>query len=539
MSTQDDVKKMWNGRISRRRFLGGAAAAVASGVLLGSRSALAGSAGLPFVRPDRLPEDRPAPQGTLTWLSAEAFAGSWDPTQHMILANFHAEWNAFDRLFQVDPNTGDMIPMLGLTYKVIPEGLEFTLRKDVKFHNGKPFTAEDVKYTFERYTDPANVTSGYFPGQVKGKVIDDYTVQILTDTPLPVLNLQALVHVHSHFDSPDQLKLGHNGTGPFKFVKYEGETITYDANMDYWMGPPRIKEVHWTYVGDPSTRLAALQKGEADVIDRVPGDHVDTIKNSPDLQLIASKSSEYTYLNFKIPRNEFTGNELVRQAFSHCIDRKGIAEGIMSGYATVPESVLPYGIWPFGTPVEDAKFYPYDLEMAKQKLEQAGFPGGEGLPEFQVIGVVGFYANMKEYMEYISAECKKVGINIQLEIKETAAWQDSYFGGKLDCDAIFIGWANMSPEPDELLLPFFRSGNTVTMLNDPALDKILSDDATMTDRDARAQNMKDVVIPTITEKAITIPIVGTMNMHAASNKVKGYTMLPNSCFALWDVSLEA
>jgi len=267
------------------------------------------------------------------WLSAEAFAGSWDPTRHMVLANLHAEWNAFDRLFELDLVTGEFLPRLGLMYRIVSDGLEFTLRPDVRFHNGERFTAADVKYTLERYSSPDNTTGDYFPGPVEVEVIDDYSCRAITDTPLPVVNLLPIVHIHSHRDDADALLERHNGTGPFKFMKYEGETITYEANMDYWMGPPRLKEFIMAYAGDPGTRLAALQTGEADVIDRVPADHVATIEADPNLKLVTSQSTELTYLNFKVARNEFTANKLIRQAFAHCIDSKGIVEGIIGPLA--------------------------------------------------------------------------------------------------------------------------------------------------------------------------------------------------------------
>jgi len=541
---QDFPKKLNGGRVSRRHFLRGVTALTAGGMLAGRASSLfaSGEQSHDVLNPYALPRfrgERPAPEGRMIWLSAEAFAGSWDPTMHMVLAQLHAEWNAFDRLLDFDLHTGKFVPKLALDYKIVPEGLEFNLRQGVKFHNGEPFTAKDVKYTFERASSPPQVTKDYFPGPVEVEIIDDYKVRFHTKTPLPVLNVQSIIMITSHKDPPEKLAEAHNGTGPFKFIKYAGdqETVYYEANMDYWMGPPRMKELHMTYVGDPSTRLAALQTGEADVIDRVPADHVTTIEGDPNLRMATSQSTELTYLNFKVAKSEFTKNKLIRQAFAHCVDSEGIVEGIMSGHAAVPDSIFANTVWPFGAPAGDA-MPKYDLEAARKKLAEAGFPNGEGLPEFNVIGVVGFYPNMKEYMEYIAAQCRQVGLNMRLEIKETAAWLDSYFSGVLDSDAIFIGWMNMSPEPDEFLLPFFRSGSPITFIEDPEFDKLLEKDSTTTDIEERAKIMREEVVPRAADMCIDIPIVHSLNMHASTAAVQNYSILPNSCFELWDTYIE-
>ena len=541
MSEQDFLKSMRRKKISRRGFLGGAAALTAGGILAGRLPGVASAS--PIQRPSRNPYSLPRvlgareePKGRLLYLSSEPFAGTWDPTAHMILANLHAEWNTFDRLFELDPMTGEFVPALGLSYKIIPEGLEFTLRRGVKFHSGDEFTSADVKYTLERYTKDT-VTADYFPEPVTVEIIDDYSCKAITNTPLPVLNLLGIVHIHSHQDSPETLSDTMNGTGPFKFVSYAGETATWEAFPDYWKGPARLKEFVMEYVGDPSTRLAALQKGEAQAIDRVPSDHVSTIAGDPALLMVTGQSTEYTYLLWKETSSEFTANKLVRQAVAHCIDNEGIVEGLMGGHAGVPDSIYSDAVWPFGAPA-GASLPTYDLAAAAQKLEEAGYPNGEGLPEFNVVGVVGFYPNMKEYMEYITAQCAQVGIKMRLEIKEAAAWQDAYFGPEPTCDAAFIGWMNMSAEPDEFFLPFYRSGNTITHMNDPEIDALLTKDNTCKVLEDRAKIVREEIVPKLADLAITPPIVQTLNMNATLSQVKNYALLPNSCFVLWDTYIE-
>ena len=141
-------------------------------------------------------------------------------------------------------------------------------------------------------------------------------------------------------------------------------------------------------------------------------------------------------------------------------------------------------------------------------------------------------------MEYVAANCKQVGINIKLEIKEAAAWLDSYFGGALDCDAIFIGWANMSPEPDEFFLPFFKSGSPITFIEDPEVDALLEKESKSTSLEDRAKIIREQIIPKLAEMCIDIPLTATVNLDAIRDTVKNFSVLPNTCWELWDVYKE-
>ena len=554
MSSEHDkelVEKLITIYISRRKFLAGTGAVAAGGLL-----AACGQAGpTPTMRagpgedtgrqatdtPKPEPTEAPAPagrgepEGTLTWLSAESFSGSWDPIQHTILATYHAEWNCFDRLFNLDWETKEFLPALALAYKVIPEGLELTLREGVKFHEGQPFTAADVKHTLERATDQQTPHGSMWPGKVEVNVVDDYTAQIITKTPLPVLNSLTLTHMTSKEDDDEKLKTKQNGTGPFVWDRYEGETVYYTANMDYWKGPPRLKDLHLTFVGDPSTRLAALQTGEADIIERVPGDHVVTIEEDTNLDLQMTLGTEQTWVCFKCT-SEWTGNKLVRQAIGHCVDQQGIVDGIMGGYAAVPEGYNSPMLWPFGAPAPTMPRY--DLEAAKQKLAEAGFPGGEGLPELYAIGVAGFYPNMKEYMEYIAAECAKAGINIRVEVKEVAAWLDAIYQED-SCDLCFHGWNPPAIEPDITQRGQFYTFGRLNFLSDPAVDAALDKQSRATDLEERKKIIIDEVMPALADADGSHPILTSMVVTGQNKKVKNFFTAPTTMFELWDTYVEA
>jgi peptide/nickel transport system substrate-binding protein len=545
------IEKLLSIQISRRKFLGVMSSAAAGGILAacatqGPATPRLGPGETTNIKATAVPTATKAPAaaegvrsvtpaGTLRWMSAESFQSSWDPALHTMLATIHAEWNCFDRLFTVDQSTNQIVPMLALGYKVFSEGLELTLRQGVKFHEGQQFTAADVKFSIEHLSDPATPHGSFYPGQVLVEVVDDYTVRLLTDKPLPVLNHMTMSPILSSGDSLDKIKTKQNGTGPFKWVKYEGETLYYEANMEYWKGPPRLKELVMPYAGDPSTRLAALQKGEVDVIERVPGDHVATIEADPNLVVDKTLTVEQTVCCFKTT-TEWMSNKLLRQAVAHCVNSKAIVDSIMLGFAGVPESHISPMSWPFGAPSPNMP--KYDLEAAKAKLAEAGFPGGEGLPELTGLVVTGFYANMPEYTQYIAAECEKVGIKLKCVVKEIGAWADQIYQEK-SCDIGFHGWMPPSQEPDTVIRSLNYGPGRLNFINDPTINASLDKEAAAQSLDERKKILVEETLPALADTCANHPIVTSMAISGLSRKVKNYATRPTSNYDLWDVYLEA
>jgi peptide/nickel transport system substrate-binding protein len=467
------------------------------------------------------------PTGTLIALGGEDLTGSWNPAKHMRLATMWSEWNVFDRMLSYDPATEQFSGMLATDWEYVePTRLRLTLREDIKFHEGQGFSAKDAKASMEYMSDPENVHGGYYPQPLKVEIVDDYTVDVLTENPLAaLLHLLATSNVMCQDDveDPDMAAQRQNGTGPFKWVKFENETVYYEANMDYWNGPPRLKEFRFGFVPDANTRLAALKSGEAHIMKRVPSEMTASIEDDPDLTLEKAMAVELIWFFFD-HTVEPTNNKLVRQAIGHCVDEEGIIKNIMRGYAGPADSFVSPVSWGYAPASNDIT---YDPEKAKELIAEAGYPNGEGMPEFDLIFGVGFYANLKEYMEYIAAECNKIGIPMRAKPMEVAAWSSTCWkeGEKGIC---LSGFMAPSYDPDIVLGPCFRSPGILNFYRSPETDALLDKEGQEIDPETRRKILAEELYPHLMEELPNFPILNTMILTGVSNKVQNYHTGGNS-----------
>ena len=477
---------------------------------------------------------------TLTVLSAESFTGSWDPTGHTILANIHVEYVVFDSLMKTNWETMEIEPCLATEWYYLDDGatLELKLREGVTFHNGQPFTAEDVKMSIERFSEQTRVASCWWKEQVLGEVVDDYTVRLKPSSGIPyapLVNLLAFTAIMSADDirNEERLMNSMNGTGPYKFAKFENEQVDFVANDEYWGEKAKIPNVVFRYVADPATRLAALQTGEADIIERVEAEQIPSIEADPNIVYSTATAIEQKNLVFKWrmpPMNE----QKVRQAIAHAIDRETIVNDIMSGYAVLADSFVSNVAWGYAP----AEGYPtYDPEKAKQFLAEAGYPNGEGLPELTYFTSVGFYPKTKEYGEFIISNLADIGIKCKLEPMETASWLDGLYqptSGYM-CDT---GWMPPGAEPDLTIYAFYHSVGQVAFCEDPELDEVLDKESSLTDPDERAAYLKDVVFPLLSEKVPHMQLFNSVLIYAMRSDIRGFDPTPTSAMPFYSVYFQ-
>ena len=326
-----------------------------------------------------------------------------------------------------------------------------------------------------------------------------------------------------------------NGTGPFQWVDFRGETggLLLTANENYWDGTPLIKDVVYRHVQDPSTRLAALQSGEANIIERVEPDQIGVLEASDqvaDRKLVI----EQKWFHFKNVGPPFEDNKTLRQALSHAIDRETIVDKILLGSGKVADSHLSPEQFLYAPAQNNISF---DLDKASALLAEAGYPNGNGLPELEYVTSVGFYPKTVEYGQFIIETMSEIGVNLRLTKKEAAPWFECLF--MPDCGrAIDSGWFPTTVEPDVVLISQFYEGGLINNINLPNINAALEAESFETDLNKRAAVMKDETIPALMDEVPSFPIFVSELVTGLAGNVKEFDQRGSGQFFLHKTYIE-
>ncbi len=310
---------------------------------------------------------------------------TWDPPNSVLREAIILGYNVFDHLAARDVKTGKVGPSLALSWKPINDTTwEVKLRKGVKFHDGSPFSARDVKASFDRVLNPENklVARGNHAKIKSVEVVDESTVHFQTDGPYPLFaeRLTALV-MQSEKVMKDK---GHEwmqenpiGTGPYKLVKWsKKQEHVMVRNDDYWGAKPAYKYVRVRIIPETATQIAELISGGVDVIKAVPPDQMDVITKSGQARTSTSPILRTAFLQLdqsaRSGPNPFT-DKRVRQAANLAVDADAVIKHVLNGLGDRVATVvnpMAFGFDP------NIKPYKQDLARAKKLLAEAGFPNG-------------------------------------------------------------------------------------------------------------------------------------------------------------------
>jgi peptide/nickel transport system substrate-binding protein len=323
----------------------------------------------------------------------------------------------------------DMAPCLAESWKESPDGLayEFKLRPNLKFHNGDPFTAEDVKFTFLRYKGAA---AKLLHDRVKSvDVLDPLRIRFVLDKPWPdFLTFYATPSTGAAWIVPRKYieKVGEEGfrrqpvgLGPYRFVRQTpGVELVLEANEQYWRKKPSIKTLVFKGVPDRTTRLAMLKTGEADIGYLMVGVEASTIQADAKLRLARVIPPATWWLDFPEQFNPKSPwhDRRVRLAATMAVDKQGLNEAERLGFSRLTGSIIP-SVMEFALRLEP---YPYDPTHAKRLLVEAGYPNGfdageiTPLPPFVTMG--------ESVANYLGA----VGIRGRVRTMERATFMEAW-----------------------------------------------------------------------------------------------------------------
>jgi peptide/nickel transport system substrate-binding protein len=395
---------------------------------------------------DSADADGGGPSGSVRFLIAENFWADWEPYQSTAQSQARLEEQIYDYLVQFP--TGDLSapePMLASSWEQIDDTTwEFELREGVKFHEGQDFTAADVKASIELAsgaTKTETVTSqNWVPTAVEE--VDDTTVRLVTEKPFAPLLAQLgdtpIVSAEWLEGDEARLKETPNGTGPFRLVDDTRSKKTMEANMDYWRDPPQIRELIWEYVQDPQTRLNALVSGQADAIDRVPPEHLETIEGNPSLALSSVTGIESVNLWVRPGRLPiWEENESFRKAVNWSIDREALVEELVQGESTVATSYLPTET---SYQVTQEPLYGFDPDRVAEELEAAGEP--DGGPQFELWVATGFLPRAEQVVSSVADSMQQVGLKPKIVTSDVAGMIDDIFSEKGTGAMYHLSWSS-------------------------------------------------------------------------------------------------
>lgn len=454
--------------------------------------------------------------------------------------------NMFDGLVT---RTTDMeiVPELAVSWEnPTPTEWIFYLREGVTFHNGDPFTADDVVYSFERIMIPESIDgessprSGMVGSMERVEKIDDYTVKFIFSEPWPIF-LRMLPHHQmvpkNYIEEHGSAHFAQNpiGAGPFKFVRGQlDEEIVMERYDDYYggspdlppVGPPAIKTAIFKVLPETATRVAALQAGDAHIIHAVPPHLANQLKADSNVEVKTAIGTRVFFLEFNVTKEPLDNVE-VRRAINHAIDWDSIIDNVLEGYAV--RTVVPAVPGCFGYN-DEIKGYEYSPDKARDLLAVAGYPKGFSL-------VIDCESEFKDVTEAIAQMLNEVGIEASVR-----QWDGGVLKPKLvegERHASFGSWGNSTMEPYDLfepkLLPNER-GN-YSQYNNPEFNALFEKAAIIVDEEERAQIYRDIQA-LIVEDAPWAPGYSSQEIEACRSNVINWEPSPDNRINLHRVDLK-
>jgi peptide/nickel transport system substrate-binding protein len=447
-----------------------------------------------------------APEGQLTWAVHISLAPTWfDPAETPgMITPFMLLYALHDSM--VKPMPGNAAePCLAETWTMAPDGLsyQFAVRQGAKFHNGAPVTAEDVRFSFERYR-------GTSAGLMKERVAaietpDERTVRFVLKKPWPDFVTFYASASGAGWVVPKKyvqevgeegFKKAPVGAGPYKFVSFTpGVELVFEAFDGYWRKTPSVRRLVLKVVPEEATRLAALKRGEVDIAYSIRGELADEVKKTPGLTLkpVVIQGTFWLYFPDQWDTKSPWHDQRVREAARLAIDCKSISEALALGYAPVTNSIIPDSFDFYWKPPPAV----YDLARAKKLLAEAGYRNGFDAGDYSCDSS---YANLAEA---VMNNLQEAGIRVKLRPLERAAFFAAYSEKKLK--NIIQGSSGAFGNAATRLDTFAVKGGAYAYGNYPEIDQLFAEQAVELDKEKRTTQLRKIQ-QILHERSVYAPI---------------------------------
>ncbi len=473
-----------------------------------------------------------APEGQMTWGVHITLAPTWfDPAEAPgLITPYMLFYAMHDALVKPMP-TNTAAPSLAESWTMSPDGLvyEFVLRKGVRFHNGDPVTAEDVKFSFERYR---GVAAKALKDHVQSVDADGGRVRIRLKAPWPDFMTFYTNSTAADWIVPKKYveKVGDEGfkkapigAGPYKFVSFTpGVELVLEAFEGYWRKVPNVKRLVLRVIPDESSRLAALKRGEVDVVYSVRGALAEELQRTKGLTLKPTLilSPFWIYFADQWDQKSPFHDRRVRLAVNHAFDRQAINQAETLGHSKVSGSIIPVSFEYYWQPPVPA----YDPARAKNLLAEAGYPSGLDAGEY-FCDVS--YANVGEaVINYLEA----VGVRTKMRALERAAFYKNYSDKKLK--NLIQGSSGAFGNAATRVEAYVASGGAYVYGSTPDIDGLFSEQAAERDRGKREAILHKIQ-QLVHERALYAPIwqLSFLNGVGARVAESGLGLIPGHAYS--------
>ena len=421
--------------------------------------------------------------------------------------------NIFDPLVQLKLGSTGIAPALAKSWDISKDGLVYTfhLRTGVKFHDGTPFNAKAVLFSFNRQRDPKHPfhqggdkfeywKNFSMDGMIRDiKALNDSTVQFRLSsanaTFLYILSMQFTAIV-----SPDGMKkYGVHfykrpiGTGAFRFVSWESDdNLVLEANPDYWDGRPYLDTLIFKAVNRSEERVAGLMSGSYDMIESPTADKIEDLEDNKNFRLFKQPGVNIAYMAMNMNKKPFS-DERVRKAIVYAINREKLVEKVYGEFGRPAKNPIPPMLLGYN---EEIRFTPYEPDHARQLLAEAGFPDGFKTKLWYMPIAREYMPDGKAAAELIQNDLKAVGIDAEIATYPWHDYLEKLYKG--EHEMAIMGWIADIPDPDNFFYPLLDKtvaeivpSNNIAFYKGEELHQLLLSGKTATDPVTRGKIYKD------------------------------------------------
>ncbi|WP_210484994.1 ABC transporter substrate-binding protein [Microvirga antarctica] len=479
--------------------------------------------------------------GTVT-VAVALDPGSWDPIDTFIVDWASAATNIYDGLTSRGPDM-KVKPALATSWEFLDNNnrIRFKLRENVTFHNGEPFNAAAVKFTFDRLLGDEGrkgPQQSNYNAIERVDVVDDNTVDFIMKQPDPVL-LTKLAGYGGMIVPPKYIQEKGDeyfnthpvGTGPFKFVAYDPKvSLSLEAFPGHWGGAPKIDKLVFRMIAEANTQIAELQAGRIDIATLIPFGLAPTVEKSADLKLVSITGPTVVALRLNT-KTGITKDVNVRKAMIMGIDRDAIIKAVLLGHAKPIASFqadLSFGYDP------NLKPLPFDLAKAKQMLQQAGVPAGSPVK----IDFRGNDATFREVAQAAAGYLQALGLKPSLQPYETPVLLNDIIPGGKTGEAWHNAWGGWTFDYDNTAYLMYHSGEKWNPYdNDPKLNALLEKQRSIYDVKEREGILQEIG-RYVADQALEIPLYNQNTIYGVNKRLQNFVPPADRRFRLTDVTVN-